>query len=75
MMAVGIETRPAFTPGTPKLLFQGNFGYDHRGMVNYDISPDGRRFLMIHSQFASVELNVILDWFSELQRRAPAKSN
>ena len=75
MIAVAVETRPTFTPSSPKLLFQGNYGYDHRGDVNYDISPDGRRFLMTRPVQSPVELNVVLDWFTEIERRAHPKSN
>jgi len=45
-----------------------------------DISPDGKRFLMI-KETASGEsaaesprkINVVLNWFEELKQRVPAK--
>jgi len=41
--------------------------------VNYDISPDGQRFLVIQGGEANLtQLNVVLNWFEELKRRVPA---
>ena len=39
----------------------------------YDISPDGRRFLVIRSadEEPSAQMNVVLNWFEELKRLAP----
>ncbi len=40
---------------------------------NYDISPDGQRFLMIQREqdLVPTEIIVILNWFEELKRLAP----
>ena len=40
-------------------------------MPNYDVSPDGRRFLMVKDvQAASaMQINVVLNWVEELKRR------
>ncbi|MBI4472227.1 MAG: PD40 domain-containing protein [Acidobacteria bacterium] len=70
MMAVTVETRPTFAASTPKQLFEAPFVKDHRNDVNYDVSPDGKRFLMIkefESQSSTAEINIVLNWFSELQ--------
>ncbi len=43
-------------------------------MHNYDVAPDGRRFVMIkesEQESASVQINVVLNWFEELKRRVP----
>ncbi len=66
MMAVAVTTRPSFTAGTPKALF------DIAGGVGYDVAPDGRRFLFIkesEDQTAANQLNVVLNWFDEVRRR------
>ena len=44
MMAVPFETEPTLTFGKPQLLFSGSYIRTYR---NFDISPDGQRFLMI----------------------------
>ena len=71
LMSVDVETRPAFKAGTPHALFSaaGYVGYG-----NYDVAPDGQHFLMIKQEDVSAnprELNVILNWSEELERRVP----
>ena len=73
MMAVAIETEPAFAPGNPTGLFEDPYLRNLRR--NYDISLDGQRFLMIKegsSNDAPRELHVVLNWFEELKRLVPA---
>ena len=70
MMAVDIKTNPVFQPGKPRVLFKGPYS------VYYDISPDGKRFLMAKpptaaAQAAPTQVTVVLNWFEELRRRAP----
>lgn len=75
VMAVGIESEPSFSAGTPGSLFEDIY-YDDIGR-HYDISPDGRRFLMIknagtpHGASARTEIIVVENWFEELKRLAP----
>jgi hypothetical protein len=41
--------------------------------ANYDVSLDGRRFLMVKGSDDNLsQLNVVLNWFEELKRRVPA---
>jgi serine/threonine-protein kinase len=75
MMAVAIETEPELSVGTPKLLFEGRFlgtGPVHLRR-QYDVSPDGQRFLMIKREqdLVPTELIVVLNWFEELKRLVP----
>ena len=39
---------------------------------NYDVSPDGQRFLMVKDESSSGRLNIVLNWFDELNRIVPA---
>ena len=82
VMAVPIDLQPTFTPGTPTLLFAGNYrGGPTGGSPNtrhYDISPHGDRFLMIKLDALAQEevdilppITVILNWFEELTERVP----
>jgi eukaryotic-like serine/threonine-protein kinase len=74
MMVVDATTGSIFTAGQPRQLFSGRFflGIPNRG---YDISPDGRRFLMCKSLVKDYErvgeINLTLNWFEELNRLAP----
>ena len=75
MMAVAIEAEPDLSVGTPRLLFEGR--YLGTGPVhlrrNYDVSPDGQRFLMIQREqdLKPTEIIVVLNWFEELKRLVP----
>jgi Tol biopolymer transport system component len=70
MMAVMVETELEFEAGTPSTLFKGR--YAHTIWPNYDISPDGQRFLMIkEAEEGQDQINVILNWAEELQRLVP----
>jgi Tol biopolymer transport system component len=69
---VVVEVRPDGTFGPPHKLFdRSNFLFG-RLFHSYDVSPDGKRFLMIHRDSGSVprQLNVILNWSDELDRPA-----
>ena len=55
MMSVDIETEPSFRFGTPKVLFTGAYEGPAQGVqpgIGYDVSPDGKRFLMVKSRSA-----------------------
>jgi serine/threonine protein kinase/Tol biopolymer transport system component len=75
MMAVDIASKPGFAAGTPRILFQGRYDVGPVPSVDYDVSPDGQRFLMVKSteqeQAAPTQINVVLNWFEELKRRVP----
>jgi serine/threonine-protein kinase len=70
MMVVGIKTEPNFTAGSPEVLFTGRYTTSVL-VTNYDISPDGQRFLMIKEGEGSAQINVVLNWFEELKRLVP----
>jgi hypothetical protein len=46
MMAVSVASRPVFSTGPPRVLFRGAY-FAADGLTNYDVAPDGRRFLML----------------------------
>jgi serine/threonine-protein kinase len=75
MMATAVETKPVFAAAKPKLLFEGHYetGFDFES--DYDVSPEGQRFLMVKAseqESAPAQLNVVLNWSDELRRLAPA---
>ncbi len=76
LMAVEITTQPNFALGNPRMLFEGPYVLATAPVSNYDVSPDGMRFLMIRpteqEQTAPTQINVVLNWFEELKRRVPA---
>ena len=75
MMAVDIVTQPALRAGKPHLLFERTFATGGPWR-NYDVSRDGRRFLMLkpaNEDVALTQMNVVLNWFDEVSKRVPAK--
>src|SRR5260370_7174833 len=75
MMAVDIATQPGFTVGKPRALFAGWYEATPATFSNYDVTPDGQRFLMLkrNEQEASAptQINVVLNCLEELKRRVP----
>ena len=73
MMAVSLETRPAFAVSKSRLLFEAPYAHISSDIPNYDVAPDGQRFLMVreNQQKTTVtQLNVVINWFEELKQRA-----
>ena len=74
-MTVPVQTEPSFTPGTPEVLFEGDYVLEVGGRT-YDVSPDGERFLMVkevEAEETSTAPHFILvqNWFEELRRLVP----
>jgi serine/threonine-protein kinase len=76
MMVVAVQTEPDFNTGTARVLFEGRYAMGSGGGNNYDVTPDGRRFLMVRSDVESApnQINVILNWAEELKRLAPTEN-
>jgi dipeptidyl aminopeptidase/acylaminoacyl peptidase len=82
VMAVPVKTDTGFSPEAPRILFQANFvglGVP-LDISTWDISPDGKRILMMKEVGAAGEaskglrrINVVLNWLEELKQRAPVK--
>jgi DNA-binding winged helix-turn-helix (wHTH) protein/Tol biopolymer transport system component len=71
MMTVGVTTSPSFAAGKPQVLAEGDFARGGNATPNYDISPDGRRLLVIRAALDQppVPLVVIENWFTELRQK------
>jgi len=73
--SVSFSDEPGLTlGGEPTLLFEGPY-INVRG-YSWDISPDGKRFLVVENPDqgrALTELTVIHNFFDEIQRRAPSR--
>ncbi len=70
MMVADVTTDPELLIGRPWVLFRGEFA-NIQGK-NYDVTPDGRRFLMVQAEIPEVpkEMMVILNWMKDLEPRA-----
>ena len=71
MVAVRIETAPRLSVGRQDALFAGDYAFGPlaatvSGMANYDVAPDGTRFLMMTgTQWLQGQLVVVLNWFAD----------
>jgi len=80
MMSVAVEGGSTFRAGNPTRLFEGRY-FMTAGTAGrtYDVSPDGRRFLMVKvgdgsdQTAAPASLVVVQNWFEELKRLVPTK--
>jgi Tol biopolymer transport system component len=74
MMSVAVETSPKLSLGAPRVLFDLRYAFGSGLTVpNYDVSPDGQRFVMVKEESSSGRLNVVLNWTEELRARVPVK--
>jgi serine/threonine-protein kinase len=77
MMAVNIVTQPVVTAGKPTELFTGDYMPASATISNYDVSRDGRRFLMIQptarENATPTQIIVVLNWLEELKRLVPTR--
>ncbi len=78
MMAVEITTEPDLQIGEPLELWERPyFSQELFATTNYDVAPDGR-FLMLGLPESDVPrlvmINVVVNWFSEVQERMEASN-
>jgi Tol biopolymer transport system component len=76
MMAVDVTTGTTFTSSKPRRLFEGRFVRATAVWPNYDVTPDGLRFVMVKSaeEYTSpMQMTVVLNWAAELMQRPSAK--
>jgi serine/threonine-protein kinase len=75
MMAVDITTAPAVLVGKPRKLFERRYNQSDSVWPNYDVTPDGQRFLMVKGspRIPATRINVVRNWSEELKRLVPAK--
>jgi eukaryotic-like serine/threonine-protein kinase len=72
MIAVDVQVAGStFHAGKPQVLFEGDY------RPYFDVSADGKRFLMMKGVSEGARppadrVTVVLNWFDELRRRAPA---
>jgi dipeptidyl aminopeptidase/acylaminoacyl peptidase len=75
-IVVSIQTQDqTLSAGSPEVLFEGQYVSHSQppGLQYYDISPDGKRFLMLKEETVQeqAQINLVLNWFEELKRLVP----
>jgi Tol biopolymer transport system component len=70
LMTAVVKSEPAFAAAQPQLVFDGPYLRAHREHPNYDVSPDGKRFIVVSGkEVGNTPLYVVQDWFGELEQR------
>jgi serine/threonine-protein kinase len=78
MMVVPITTEPEFRPGRPELLFEGDYAPSPWYGRNFDVAPDSQSFVMVEHvlpEDINTELQVVVNWFTELAKLAPTQTD
>jgi eukaryotic-like serine/threonine-protein kinase len=86
LMMVSVDLRGTeLRASAPKMLFEGHY-YEGTGAscemggpssANYDVTPDGQRFLMVRDptdQVAGTQVVVVLNWAEELKAKERARA-
>ena len=76
MISAPVETEPSFAAGKPEVLFEKPFFTEPYGDRSFDVSPDGKRFVMASEKEYELpaEIAIVQEWFRELNRLAPRKT-
>jgi serine/threonine-protein kinase len=87
MMAVPVSAAPTFTAGRPQMLWEGHYSHGMSTSCgppgptssNYDVTADGRRFLMVKDEApdtaVSKQIVVMLGWADEVSRIEKSKTS
>ena len=77
---VDIRTVPTFSFKNPVVLPITGTLHPIPGMRNYDLSPDGKQFIVVMpdsqaetNPAARPQINIVLNWFQELSQRVPTQ--
>ncbi len=75
MMSVAVTLQPAFRTSKPVVLFERPM-WIYPYYPHYDVSPDGRRFMMIKENeeaAAATGMTIILNWLEEVKQKVLAQ--
>jgi hypothetical protein len=70
LMAAPVETQPQFSTERPKALFVVSGLRSESGVgQRFDVSTDGKRFLVPEFSDAAAKIRVVRSWFAEFRAR------
>jgi len=78
VVQASVETGSGLMVGRPETLFEGTFAAGANGLAGFDVSPDGRRFVMAlreNTDQAGEGLQVVVNFFTEVHRLQSGGSN
>jgi hypothetical protein len=68
VLAARVSTAPTFSVTSRRRLFEGPFA-TNPVHANFDVSPDGRRFLMIEPTGGGAQVIVAQNWANEVRAK------
>jgi serine/threonine protein kinase/dipeptidyl aminopeptidase/acylaminoacyl peptidase len=71
VLSVPLSRGPNPDFGIANLLFEGKFDRSLIGHAHFDVTPDGKRFVMVQGIEDSQVMNLVTGWSSELEADAP----
>jgi eukaryotic-like serine/threonine-protein kinase len=73
LMVVDVQSGPAFSASRARPLFEGRYARLAWSVRNYDVSPDGQRFLMLKTIGRGDPHRIVLvqNWDAEVTRLLP----
>lgn len=72
LMSVEVKTAKGFVAAPPRLLFEGNYRHGVTFRPDYDISPDGKRFLMVRGSEqppTAAQITLVPNWSEKIQQQ------
>ena len=77
LVAVAVSTFPTFSVGHSTSLFSATQYRTYSEGLEYAVSPDDRRFLMVRpvATDSSQKLTIVDNWYEELKTKARVRSN
>jgi len=74
MMSVEVTTTADIKLSNPRMLFEQRYAFGAGITIpNYDVTRDGEHFIMVKDEAGAGRLNVVFNWFTELNRLAPTR--
>lgn len=80
LFSMNVQTQPVFTFSNPVPLPIQGFIQGIGGARHYDITPDGKQFIMMFppgqgstDSRTTLQIQVVLNWLEELKQRVPVK--
>jgi hypothetical protein len=76
MMVVNVAAGSAFAAGLPQVLFEGRYQFSGTSVSAYDVSRDGKSFLMVQpaeSVQPASQISIVLNWSAQLNSLSSTK--
>jgi Tol biopolymer transport system component len=74
LMAASVTASPEFSAAPARVLFETPYAENPRREAQYDVFPDGQRFLMLKGVITAsggTQYHVVTNWTEEVKRLAP----